>query len=100
NDPVQPREEPHGPARSARRPEAPMTLNLGESFRTAMSDVWGHKLRTVLTLLGIFLGTMAIVVMSSFLDGIVLTVWRGFEGLGFDGVVFVEHRGARGLREQ
>ena len=77
-----------------------MTLNLGESFRTAVSEIWGHKLRTVLTLLGIFLGTMAIVVMSSFLDGIVITVWRGFEGLGFDGVVFVENRGARDLREQ
>jgi len=77
-----------------------MTLNLGESFRTAMSEIWGHKLRTVLTLLGIFLGTMAIVVMSSFLDGIVITVWRGFEGLGFDGVVYVENRGARDLREQ
>ena len=77
-----------------------MTLNLGESFRTAMSEIWGHKLRTFLTLLGIFLGTMAIVVMSSFLDGIVITVWRGFEGLGFDGVVFVENRNARDLREQ
>jgi hypothetical protein len=33
-----------------------MSLNLGESFRTAMSEIWGHKLRTVLTLLGIFLG--------------------------------------------
>ena len=77
-----------------------MSLNLGESFRTAMSEIWGHKLRTVLTLLGIFLGTMAIVVMSSFLDGIVITVWRGFEGLGFDGVVYVENHGARDLREQ
>jgi hypothetical protein len=43
---------------------------------------------------------MAIVVMSSFLDGIVITVWRGFEGLGFDGVVYVENHGARDLREQ
>ena len=55
---------------------APLAFDLGESFRTAMSEIWGHKLRTVLTLLGIFLGTMAIVVMSSFLDGIVITVWR------------------------
>jgi putative ABC transport system permease protein len=76
-----------------------MTLNLGESVRTALSEIWGHKLRTLLTLFGILLGTFAIVVMSSFLGGIVSIVWKGFDGLGFDGVVFVEDRGARDLRE-
>lgn len=75
-------------------------MNQGEILRTAMAEIRGHKLRSALTLLGIILGTLSITVMTSFLDGIVATVWDGISGLGFDGVMYVVSQGPRNLREQ
>ena len=74
-------------------------MNLGEIFRTVLGEIRAHKLRSSLTLLGIVLGTLSIVVMTSFLDGIVVAVWSGFADLGYDGVVYVVNREARDLRE-
>ena len=75
-------------------------LNLGEIARTAFSEIWGHKLRTALTLLGITLGTLSITVMTSLLSGITDAVWQGFNDLGFDGVMYVVNRAPRDLSEQ
>ncbi len=75
-------------------------MNLGEILRTVFVEIRGHKLRSALTLLGIVLGTLSITVMTSFLDGVVATVWDGFDDLGFDGVMYVEDRGPRDLKEQ
>jgi putative ABC transport system permease protein len=77
-----------------------MLLTLGEIIRTALSEIWGHKLRSTLTLLGIILGTLSITVMTSLLDGVTTAVWAGFKDLGFDGVMFVVTRPPRDLREQ
>jgi putative ABC transport system permease protein len=74
-------------------------MNLGEVLRTALAEIRAHKLRSTLTLLGIILGTMSIVVMTSFLDGIIVAVWQGFADLGYDGVVYVVNREARDLKE-
>ena len=71
-------------------------MNLGEILRTVFVEIRGHKMRSVLTLLGIILGTFAITVMTSFLDGIVASVWRGFSDLGFDGVMYVVDREPEG----
>ena len=46
-------------------------MNLGEILRTAFAEIWHHKGRTLLTVVGIALGTFAITVMTSFLDGVV-----------------------------
>lgn len=75
-------------------------MSPGEIVRTSFSEIRGHKLRSGLTLLGIILGTLSITVMTSFLDGIVTMVWRGFDDLGFDGVMYVEGRSPRDLRDQ
>ncbi|HKQ60237.1 MAG TPA: ABC transporter permease [Candidatus Polarisedimenticolaceae bacterium] len=75
-------------------------MSPGEIGRTALAEIRGHKLRSTLTLLGIILGTLSITVMTSFLDGIVISVWQGFDDLGFDGVMYVVNRDARDLREQ
>ncbi len=75
-------------------------MNLGETFRTALGEIRHHKLRSALTLLGIILGTLSITVMTSFVDGIVATVWQGFDDLGFDGVMYVVGREPADLREQ
>lgn len=75
-------------------------MNPGEILRTALAEIRGHKLRSSLTLLGIILGTLSITVMTSFLDGIIATVWEGISGLGFDGVMYVVSEGPRNLKEQ
>ena len=75
-------------------------LNLGEILRTAMSEMWHHKLRSTLTLLGIILGTLSLTIMTSLLDGVTAAVWAGFDDLGFDGVMYVMNRPPKDLREQ
>ena len=77
-----------------------MNVNLGESVRTSFVEIWSHKLRSTLTLLGIILGTLSITFMTSLLDGVTTAVWSGFQDLGFDGVVYVMTRPPRDLREQ
>jgi putative ABC transport system permease protein len=77
-----------------------MRMNLGEIIRTALGEIWHHKLRTALTLLGITLGTLSITVMTSLLNGITSAVWEGFRDLGFDGVMYVMNRPPRDLAEQ
>ncbi len=74
-------------------------MNPGEVLRTAFGEIRHHVLRSILTLLGIILGTMSITMMASFLDGVVGTVWEGFADLGYDGVMYVFTREPRDLRE-
>ena len=40
-------------------------MNLSESTRSSIAEIWGHKLRSCLTLVGIVLGTTSLVVMVS-----------------------------------
>ena len=73
---------------------------LQENVRTSLVEIWSHKLRSLLTLLGIILGTLSITFMTSLLDGVTSAVWSGFKDLGFDGVMYVVTRPPRDLREQ
>jgi putative ABC transport system permease protein len=63
-----------------------------ESVRTSLEEVKGHPLRSFLTLIGVILGTLAIVVVMSVLDGIERAVWQGVEDLGMDGVLILSQR--------
>ena len=65
---------------------------LWEAIRTSLTEVWTHKLRSLLTLVGVILGTMAVVLMVTLIDGIKVMVWDGFYSLGYDGVMFVSYR--------
>ena len=67
-------------------------MNLGESVRTSASEILSHKLRSLLTLVGIILGTTSLVVMISVIGGAAEGVRQGFDDLGFDGVMFVSQR--------
>ena len=60
-----------------------------ESVRTSLAEILSHKLRSALTLVGIVLGTTALVVMVSVIGGLARTVQEGLSDLGFDGVIFV-----------
>jgi putative ABC transport system permease protein len=64
-------------------------MNLGESIRTSVTEIRSHKLRSLLTLVGIILGTTSVVVMVSVIGGAAASVRKGISDLGFDGVMFV-----------
>ncbi|HEU5181244.1 MAG TPA: ABC transporter permease [Candidatus Polarisedimenticolia bacterium] len=74
-------------------------MNLWETIRSVLGEIRHHKMRSVLTLLGIILGTLSITVMTCLLQGVVTTVWAGFADLGYDGVVLVSNRQPRDLTE-
>ena len=65
-------------------------MQIGEAARTSAAEIWSHKLRSALTLVGIVLGTTALVVMVSVIGGLAEAVQKGLSDLGFDGVVFEE----------
>jgi len=67
-------------------------MQLLESVRTSLEEVKGHPLRSFFTLIGVILGTLAIVVVMSVLDGVERGVWQGVEDLGMDGVLVLSHR--------
>ncbi|HEX7418502.1 MAG TPA: ABC transporter permease [Thermoanaerobaculia bacterium] len=63
-----------------------------ESVRTSLEEVKGHPLRSAFTLVGVILGTLAIVVVMSVLDGVQAAVWQGVDDLGLDGVLYMSQR--------
>ena len=63
-----------------------------EAVRTTLAEIWAHKLRSFLTLIGVVLGTAAVTVNVTIIDGVKVMVWEGIRGLGFDGVMFVVPR--------
>ncbi len=67
-------------------------MNLAEALRTSLAEIRSHPLRSVLTLIGIVLGTTGVIVMVSVIGGAALSVQKGLSDLGFDGVLFVWSR--------
>ena len=67
-------------------------MNIPEIMTGGITEIRHHKLRAFLTLIGMILGTMSIVFMTSMLNGIIISVWAGFEQLGYDGVLYVVSR--------
>jgi len=67
-------------------------MNIGEAIRTSLAEVKGHPLRSAFTLFGVVLGTLALVVVMSVLDGVQNSVLKGINDLGLDGVVVASAR--------
>src|SRR6185436_13548823 len=67
-------------------------MQIGESVRTSLEEVKGHPLRSAFTLFGVILGTLALVVVMSVLDGVEGSVLKGINDLGMDGVLFASQR--------
>ena len=67
-------------------------LALGETFRTTFAEIRSHLFRSFLTLTGVVLGSLAVLVMVSFIEAIKVMVWQGIKSLGYDGVMFVSAR--------
>ncbi|HYM62107.1 MAG TPA: ABC transporter permease [Thermoanaerobaculia bacterium] len=64
-------------------------MQIGESVRTSLEEVRAHPLRSFFTLIGVILGTTALVVVLSVMEGVKAAVWQGFEDLGYDGVLIL-----------
>lgn len=67
-------------------------MQIGESIRTSLEEVKAHPLRSCFTLFGVILGTAALVIVLSVLDGVTAGVWAGFDDLGLDGVLSISQR--------
>ncbi|HKO57031.1 MAG TPA: ABC transporter permease [Thermoanaerobaculia bacterium] len=67
-------------------------MQVTESIRTSFEEVRAHPLRSFFTLLGVMLGTLAIVVVMSVLDGVSAAVWQGIDDLGLDGVLVMARK--------
>ena len=63
------------------------TMNFGEAVRIATSSLWAHKLRSVLTLLGVVIGVMSVIAVVSIVNGLNSYVAEKIFNLGAD--VFV-----------
>src|SRR5271155_4475740 len=67
------------------------TMNFGEAVRIAIASLWAHKLRTVLTLLGVVIGVMSVIAVVSIVNGLNRYVAEKVFNLGAD--VFLVSRG-------
>ncbi|HTS12955.1 MAG TPA: ABC transporter permease [Candidatus Limnocylindrales bacterium] len=67
------------------------TMNFGEAVRIATASLWAHKLRSVLTLLGVVIGVMSVIAVVSIVNGLNRYVAEKVFNLGAD--VFLVSRG-------
>jgi len=65
---------------------------VGESIRTSLEEVRAHPLRSFFTLIGVILGSLALVVVLSVMDGVEAAVYQGLDDLGLDGVLIIHGR--------
>jgi putative ABC transport system permease protein len=67
------------------------TMTFGEAVRIATASLWAHKLRSVLTLLGVVIGVMSVIAVVSIVNGLNRYVAEKVFNLGAD--VFLVSRG-------
>jgi hypothetical protein len=60
-----------------------------EVITSGLTELWAHKMRSILTLTLLMLGVFALVVMTSVLDGILDKIGTGFSGMSWDGTLIV-----------
>jgi putative ABC transport system permease protein len=59
-------------------------MYFGETVRTSFSTLWSHKMRSALTMLGVVIGTGALVAVMSLVAGLNTTVAAQFQSVGTD----------------
>src|SRR5271169_5807323 len=67
------------------------TMTLGEATRISLSSLWAHKMRSMLTLLGVVIGVMSVIAVVSIVNGLNSYVSEKVFNLGTD--VFLINRG-------
>jgi putative ABC transport system permease protein len=71
-----------------------------EIVKGGLVELWGHKLRSTLTLTLLMLGVFALVVMTSVMDGIMDKIAMGFSGMSWDGTVMLQPKAPATTEEQ
>jgi putative ABC transport system permease protein len=64
----------------------PFHGNLYENLRMGLDTLWQHKLRSLLTILGVVIGTMTVIVIAAFVSGIDARVSKEIESFGTNSV--------------
>ena len=67
---------------------------------SGLRELWGHRLRSLLTLVLLMLGVFALVLMTAVLGGIQDQVRAGFKGMGWDGALKLQPRTSRSLEQR
>lgn len=62
-------------------------MNFYESFKTSLKELFSHKLRSFLTMLGVILGVLAVVSMVSIAEGARIEAEKSFENIGLNTLV-------------
>ncbi|MBN2053900.1 ABC transporter permease [bacterium] len=60
-----------------------------EAVFSGLTELWSHKMRSLLTLFGIIVGTISLIVMTSLVSGARDMVKDIFSAIGWDGVLIV-----------
>ena len=66
-----------------------ITIEVGESFRMAFGHIRAHKMRSILTALGVIIGIIAVTLMGSAITGIGIGFERSLSMIG-DDILYVE----------
>src|SRR5579864_6664714 len=70
---------------------AKTSLSFGEATKIALASLWAHKLRSLLTLLGVVIGVTSVIAVVSLIGGLNAYVAQKVFNLGAD--VFLVSRG-------
>lgn len=60
--------------------------SLYENIKMGLDTLWQHKLRSLLTILGVIIGTMTVIVIAAFVSGIDVRVSKEIESFGTNSV--------------
>lgn len=60
--------------------------SLYENIKMGLDTLWQHKLRSLLTILGVVIGTMTVIVIAAFVSGIDVRVSKEIESFGTNSV--------------
>jgi putative ABC transport system permease protein len=60
--------------------------NILENLRMGLDTLWQHKLRSLLTILGVVIGTMTVIVIAAFVSGIDARVSKEIESFGTNSI--------------
>ncbi|HLN99347.1 MAG TPA: ABC transporter permease [Pyrinomonadaceae bacterium] len=60
--------------------------NIFENLRMGLDTLWHHKLRSLLTILGVVIGTMTVIVIAAFVSGIDDRVSKEIESFGTNSI--------------
>ena len=71
-----------------------------QSFKLALKSIWGNKMRSFLTMLGIIIGVAAVIILVSIVNGYMGSVVESFASMGVNRInVNVTNLSSRSLEE-